>query len=319
MLLTLAVSSLRALLQAAPNGASGGLAPLDVPAFAREKLNLHALNIPAWMLRGWTMNGLEKLRDVADKAACPCLFLVDDEPLDFGAAGAATRAAASERFQRLSTAAHRLGCNAVALAVKAPASGASAKGGGETPFDRTVAGLKAAIGRVDRLELNVLLRPTAGFGDDPSKLTDLIKAVGGFRIGSLPDFGNANRNGQAEATLRKLAPYAGAIHATIEGFDAEGKHLGCDLSLCVHAIRSVGYQNTLAIEYVGKGDPEVEIGRAREMLAGIIRGDADDAEIDEGVEEVAGLRLGPSPDDGAAPDDQEEAEDEAAGDEEKES
>lgn len=285
MLLTLAVSSLRALLQA-PVGGGGSLTALDVPAFAREKLNLHALNVPAWLLRGWTMNDLEKLRDVADKAACPCLFLVDDEPLDFGSANAATRAAASDRFQRLSAAAHRLGCNAVALAVKGP-SAAAAKGA-EDGFERTVAGLKAVIARVDRLELNVLLRPTAGYGDDPTKLTDLIKRVGGFRIGSLPDFGNANRNGHAEATLRKLAPYAGAIHATIEGFDAEGRHLGCDLSLCVHAIRSVGYQNTLAIEYVGKGDPEADIRKAREMLAAIISGDPGDADIDEIVADALG-------------------------------
>ncbi|MFO0875633.1 MAG: TIM barrel protein [Phycisphaerales bacterium] len=286
MLLTLAVSSLRALVQGASNGDALRLKPLEIPAFARETLGLHALNVPAWMLRGWTMADLDRLRDVADKAGCPCLLLVDDEPLELGASGATARDAALDRFQRLAAAAHRLGCNALAMAVK---GGTGAKGAGEEAFERTVTALKAAIGRVDRLELNVLLRPGPGLGEDPARLTELIKRVGGFRIGSLPDFGHAGRSGQPELTLRKLAPYAGAIHATIEGFDASGQHTGCDLAACVHAIRSVGYQNTLAIEYVGKGDPVADVLRAKEILVGIIRGDSAGEEVE--VDDAAVLAI----------------------------
>jgi hypothetical protein len=98
--------------------------------------------------------------------------------------------------------------------------------------------------------------------------------VGGFRIGSLPDFGHAERSGDLTGALRKLAPYAGAVHATVDGFDKKGKHKGFDLAACVDAIRSVGFKNTLAIDFTGNGDPMENIERAREVLQTAI--DAED-------------------------------------------
>lgn len=303
MLLTLAVNSLRTLV--APNGGERSIAPMDIPRYARQELGLHGLNIPTWLLSGWKASELEKLRDVADKAACPCLLLVDDEAIELGAAGATGRAAAGDRFTRLTTAANRLGCNSMAIACKGPATGS------DECFDRTVAALKAAFATVDRLELNVLLRPCAGMLDDPSRLTELIKRVGGFRIGSLPDFGHARRSGSAEATLRKLAPYAGAIHATIEGFKADGSHLGSDLAACVEAIRSVGYQNTLAIEYVGKGDAVEGIIKARDILALAISGEEQDASVDEAESAPASGDGDTSPEGGQTDEGADEAEEKA--------
>ena len=77
-----------------------------------------------------------------------------------------------------------------------------------------------------------------------------------------------------------LAPYAGAIHASILGFSKSGKHQKYDLGECVHAIRAVGFTNTLAIEFVGKEDPFKAIERARDALQAAI-----DVEQPEEVEE----------------------------------
>ena len=46
-------------------------------------------------------------------------------------------------------------------------------------------------------------------------MTELIKKVGGFRIGSLPDFKLAHETGDFISALRRLAPYAGAMFATL--------------------------------------------------------------------------------------------------------
>ncbi|HMN96385.1 MAG TPA: TIM barrel protein [Phycisphaerales bacterium] len=290
MLLTLAASSLRPLLpeHSANCDVESPIATVkDIPRFARETLGLHGVNVPAWMLKGWKASDLEELREIADKAACPCLLLVDDEILNLGAASAATRSASEDRFSRLAAAAHRLGCNGVAI---------GCKGGNDEAFERTITSIKSALTTIDRHELNVLLRPTPGLGDDPARLTDLIKRVGGFRIGSLPDFGQAGRSGDPIQTLRKLAPYAGGIHATIEGFAADGSHLGPDLAECIEAIRSVGYQSTVAIEYAGSGDCVKDILRARDILANAIKGesDLDDALVaellgaEEGIDDAEG-------------------------------
>jgi len=74
---------------------------------------------------------------------------------------------------------------------------------------------------IERQELNALLSPCPGLMHSTQRLTDVIKRVGGFRIGSLPTFGDAADKascpclvlledtplplGQPDETLRKAA------------------------------------------------------------------------------------------------------------------
>jgi len=254
ILLTLATSSLAR--QVSSNGAEG-ITLLDLPGFARRTLQLRGLNIPASMLAGWSLEDLDRLRDRADKASCPCLVLVEDTGLRLGDPEPVCTEAA-QRVRRLATAAHRLGCNAISLCFNAPDT--------DEAFDNVATELKGLMPYLERLELNVLISPHKGLTMAPERLTELIKRVGGFRIGSLPSFGHAAETGATIDTLRKLAPYAGAIHATVLGFDRKGGHKGYDLAECVKAIRSVGFLNTLAIDFIGEGDPQDNIEKARQQL-----------------------------------------------------
>jgi hypothetical protein len=263
MLLTLATGSLRSLI----GDGEGQLTLFEVPDFAVRQLQLRGLNIQASMLAGWSLEDLDRLRDRADKAACPCLVLVEDTPLPFGSKSVTERENAAERTRRLAVGANRLGCNALALRIEARNDEAS--------FERTAQALKEIMPTIERHELNVLLCAHEGLTAVPERLTDLIKKIGGFRIGSLPSFEDAARTGSTIDALRKLAPYAGAIHATVKSFSKTGGHTGYDLSECVAAIRSVGFLNTLAIDYVGDKDPVGMIERARVILQEAI--DAEDA------------------------------------------
>lgn len=261
MLLTLATGSLCRSLSS--NG-EDAMTLLEVPVFASRHLQLKGLNIKASMLSGWGLDDLDRLRDHADKASCPCLVLIEDTPLPM--AGTETeRMDAAQRVGRLSTAANRLGCNAISLSFEAPDT--------DEAFDLVSTELKAVMPAIERLELNVLLAPHDGLTESSDRLTDLIKCVGGFRIGSLPSFGHAAASGNIVETLRRLAPYAGAIHATITGFNRKGMHKGYDLIECVKAIRSVGFLNTLAIDFVGEGDPVKNIEAARVQLQSAIEED----------------------------------------------
>jgi len=265
MLLTLATRSLACRLSSSEDG-KPPTSLLDVPDYAITHLNLRGMNVPASMLAGWSAEDLDCLRDRADKAGCPCLVLIEDRPLAFASPDPKVQAAAADRVLRLAAAAHRLGCNALSIAFEGPDD--------DETFEVVATGVKEVMPHVERLELNVLLAPNEGLTNAPDRLTDLIKRIGGFRIGSLPSFGHAASTGDPIATLRKLAPYAGAVHATVSSFGSDGKHKGYDLAACVMAIRSVGFVNTLAIDYAGKGDPVATIERAREVLQEAIEADA---------------------------------------------
>ena len=256
MLLTLTSGSMRHRL--AKNG-DGGLTVLDLPAFIIKELKLHGLNLSASTLAGWTLEDLDKLRDRADKAACPCLVLVEDSPLPLGIDDSRRRDVATQRVKKLAVAANRLGCSSIGLHIEAP----------DTPeaFEEAADDIRALMPQVERLELNILIAPFTGLTQVSERLTALIKRIGGFRIGSLPSFAAACTAGNDPIEqLRKLAPYAGAIHASIDGFTKKGAHKGCDLVECVNAIRSVGFLNTLAIDYTGAGDPLPHIEKARDIL-----------------------------------------------------
>jgi hypothetical protein len=259
MLLTLSSGSLRYCLGKS-SGGGDNLSVLDLPAFTVRELRLHGLNLTAATLAGWNLEDLDKLRDRADKAACPCLVLVEENPLPFADADPARRKSATERVRRLSVAANRLGCSSIGVRCEAVDS--------DEALETTADEIKAVMPQVERLELNVLLSPAPGLTQTTERLTSLIKRIGGFRIGSLPTFGAAAEAGDGDPTecLRKLAPYAGAIHATVQGFNKKGEHKGYDLVRCVKAIRSVGFVNTLAIDYTGPGDPVPSIEKAREIL-----------------------------------------------------
>ena len=255
ILLTLATSSLRKLVA---SGGEKSLSLLDVPDFVTRELQLRGLNLPSSMLAGWSLTDLDALRDRGDKAGCPCLVLIEDKPLQFADPQPEVREAAAERASRVVVAANRLGCNALALQCEAPNT--------DEAFDMAAAELKSFMPPVERFELNLLIAPCVGLTETPDRLTDLLKRIGGFRIGSLPDFAHAAASGDLVEALRKLTPYAGGVHATVEGFTRKGTHKSYDLAQGVAAIRSVGFVNTLAIDYVGNGDPVPNIEMARTIL-----------------------------------------------------
>ncbi len=275
MLLTLCAGSLRSRLNlgggkdhgmgAGQKGAmTDGMSMFEVPAYVVKTLQLHGLNIPASMLAKWKPEDLDRLRDAADKAACPVLVLIEDTPQPLASSDDAKREIAAARVLTVAKAAHRLGCNAIALKIDARDDAES--------FDLAADQIRELLPGIERLELNVLITPHAGLTSTTERLTSLIKRIGGFRIGSLPSFGAAADAGGGNPVegLRKLAPYAGAIHATIEGFNKKGAHKSWDLAECVSAVRSVGFLNTLAIDYTGDADPIPNIEKARDLLQAAI-------------------------------------------------
>lgn len=237
---------------------------MHVPEFAAKELALRGLNLPTSLLAGRAAADLDKIRDLADKAGAPCLVLVEETPLGFADAAPATRTLIEERVRRLAAAANRLGCRDIAVRCAAKNT--------DEEFERAAGGIKSVLQEIDRFDLNVLLVPNEGLTFEPSRLTDLIKKVGGFRIGSLPSFAHAHATGDVEKTLRKLAPYAESIDATIAGFKGDA-HQPYDLAACVESVRAVGYVNTLALDYSGKGDVVADLQKARGILDAAVQTD----------------------------------------------
>lgn len=204
MLLTLTASSLRSMLTASKGG-KPRLALTDLPAYARDTLGLNGLNLSTDMLRGMRPEQIESLRERADRAGCACLLLIESSPQPLSDPGAAGDAAI-ERLARVAKAASLLGCNALAVSPSGPDD--------PTLIAPTALRLRKVIEVAEKLELSVLAAPTPGLLGTPERVTELLKKVGGFRVGTFPDFQAAAASADPSNYLRRLTPYASVVSAT---------------------------------------------------------------------------------------------------------
>lgn len=287
MLLTCNVSSIADLLK--PRGKQPPRLNLaDLPAYVKNELGLHGMHLTTDLLTGSTPERLSSLRDQADKAGCACLGLIENEAQPFGSPDEAKAAAAADRTARVIKAAQLLGCSSAAIRVEAKDD--------DDTLDLVANRVRKVIQQADRLEINLLFVPMKGLTENADRLTELIKKIGGFRIGTLPEFGAAHESGDAETYLRRITPYAGTVMAsTFEFGESEGSpdldddkpgsledladalmsleappHLTYDLEPMIGAVNSVGFDGTLAIHYRGGGDSTLGVIQSRDAIEAAI-------------------------------------------------
>ncbi|MCK4873817.1 MAG: hypothetical protein KAS72_13935 [Phycisphaerales bacterium] len=253
MLLTLAHNSVKLLLADRDVPASQ---LVDLPRYCMDHLGLRGLHIPTSLLAGWSPRDIDHLRDRADKSGCPCLLLVEEQPLPLASSNGEKVDAAIERVGRLVRASHRLGSNSIAVGVTANNS--------DEQLTHAVDGCKAAMEIAERFEVNILLAPQPGLTEDPLQLTRLIKKVSGFRIGTFPDYLTANNQPDPVAYMRRLTPYTGSVNA---GF----RETGGNLTQLTQAVLSVGFSGAIGLDYRGDGAIVEQITEARDILEAVIQ------------------------------------------------
>ena len=283
MLLTLSVSALRSKLVPGAGGAPA-MALTDVPAFAAGELGLRGLALQTEFLVGADRARLTKVLECADKAGCPVLVLIESNPQPLASKDQAVAEAAKERLLRVAQAAQWLGCSAFSLPVLADDSDAE--------LALVAERLKPVSRRAERLDLNLCIAPRQGLTATADRVTELLKKIGGFRVGTLPDFAAAAASGDPIPYLRRLVPYASTVlvPAAFEkkkpakgakgkaAKDAPPAEKGApsgdyDMTEFVAVLSAVGYEGSVSLDYRGDGEPLDELKRVRELLAQAVEAD----------------------------------------------
>ncbi|HLP85241.1 MAG TPA: TIM barrel protein [Phycisphaerales bacterium] len=193
----------------ASKGKKPALDMLDLPRHTREVLGLSGLTLSTDLLAGADRARLEAIRERADRAGAACLLLVEYDPQNFGSTKEADVVAATTRARKVVEAAQILGCSAAAIKVAAVDDDAA--------MARVAAALKPVVERAEKLDINLLISPHDGLTGKSERVTDLLKKVGGFRIGTYPDFQTAAGTAKPVDYLHRLTPYAtGVCAATVK-------------------------------------------------------------------------------------------------------
>ncbi|MBX3383908.1 MAG: hypothetical protein KF864_10425 [Phycisphaeraceae bacterium] len=298
MLLTLTASCLKSMLVPGARSKGPKLDLLDLPNFTRDTLGLSGFNLSTDLLAGANRARLETIRERTDRAGCSCLLLIEPEPQNFGAKDDRHAVGAGERMARVIDAAQILGCSAAAVRIAANDD--------DDTLTRVANRLKPLMERAERLDINLVISPDKGLTLRPERVTELLKKVGGFRIGTYPDFETAAASKDPVGYLHRLTPYASAVCASTVKFAFGGKtadtdaalkalpakglaHSPYDLKPLVSAVLSVGYDGPLALDYRGPGDVVTGIAHSKALLQTALGLDEPEDDDFDDLEDLLGI------------------------------
>jgi sugar phosphate isomerase/epimerase len=242
---------------------------LEFPGQVRERLGLDAVEICQFHLPERTPEYTRALKAALDDAGMQLLNM----PIDVGNISDANPAYREEDLAEIEAWMHTaadLGAKMVRVNASAPMAGAE-----PAPIEVTIESYKRLARTASERGLQLLIENHGGITADPEVIVALIDAVGFDDLKVLADIGNfepllsvqmAIFQGQKPpetidvtplyASLARIAPYAGLVHAKTHGFDEQGQPIHLDVVRALRVVRDTGYTGPISLEYEGnEGDP----------------------------------------------------------------
>ena len=253
----------------------GGHDPLDFARMARADYDIGAIEYVNSFYKGKATDAayLALLRRAAEDNDVQSLLIMIDGEGAIGDPDPAKRRLGVESHYKWVEAARTLGCHSIR--VNAQSAGTEAE-----QHERVVDGLRSLVSFADDHEINVIVENHGGLSSNGKWLAGVLSAVDHPRCGSLPDFGNfwidADTMYDRYRGVEEMMPFAKAVSAKSNEFDAAGNDTGTDYLRMVRVVLKAGYRGWIGIEYEGS-DPDEPAGiratkrlleRVRDKLAG---------------------------------------------------
>jgi len=209
----------------------------------------------------------------ADHGVTQVLIMIDGEG-GLGSLKDKERMEAVEKHYRWVNAAKYLGCHSIRV-------NAFGVGKREEVAAAAVDGLGKLSEYAAKENLNVIVENHGGWSSDGKWLSGVMAQVGMDNCGTLPDFGNfcvERENGQPWGSpcineydryqgVKELMPYAKAVSAKANEFDANGNETKTDFMKMMKIVKDNGYDSFVGIEYEGQNLSEKEgIIATRDLL-----------------------------------------------------
>ncbi|MHC5006863.1 MAG: sugar phosphate isomerase/epimerase family protein [Planctomycetota bacterium] len=234
----------------------GKLDPLEFPAYAR-RAGLDAVEYVNSFFKDKARDEayLGEMKRRADDAGVRSLLIMVDGEGALGDPDDGERSKVIERHRRWLEAAKYLGCHSIRV-------NAASRGTPQEQRDHVADGLLRLTEMAAPLELNVIVENHGGISSNGAWLASVIRQVDHPRCGTLPDFGNfqiANDEWYDRYQgVEELMPFAKAVSAKSNDFDAEGNEVHTDYRRMMRIVLDAGYHGYVGIEYEGEKAGEDE-------------------------------------------------------------
>ncbi len=244
---------------------------LDFPKVAKEQYGIDAVEFVNQFFKDKAKDAsyLRELKKRADDVGVTCVLIMIDGEGDMSAKDAAERSKAVENHKKWVDAAAALGCHAIRINT----------GGNYSPTNTTTVAdaCRQLTEYGESMKISIICENHGGPSSDPDSLIALMKAVGKDRFGTLPDFGNFPRSGEAYTidiyeAIARMMPYAKGVSAKSYDFGPDGKETRLDFARIMKIVTDAGYKGYVGIEYEGGRLSEPEGIRATKKLLDSLRG-----------------------------------------------
>lgn len=204
----------------------------------------------------------------SDNGVKSLLIMVDGEG-QLGAPDENARKKSVENHHRWVTAAKYLGCHSIRV-------NAGSAGGYQEQAKLAADGLRRLSEFAADHDINVIVENHGGLSSNGQWLAQVIRKVDMDNCGTLPDFGNfwiTRPNGDNKGEqydrymgMSALMPFAKAVSAKSNAFDAAGNETSSDYSRIMKIVFDSGYRGYVGIEFEGRGDAKEGIIATKKLL-----------------------------------------------------
>ena len=249
---------------------AGALTNLEFPAVARKEYGIEAVEYVNSFFKDKATDRdyLTELRSRAEDAGVRSLLIMCDGEGAIGDPSDAGRRQAVENHYRWVDAATFLGCHSIRV-------NAQSQGTPDEQRALVADGLRRLTEFAAERGINVIVENHGGLSSNGAWLASVMDAVAHPRCGTLPDFGNF-RVTDAEwydryRGVAELMPYAKAVSAKSNEFDASGEERQTDFLRMLRIVLDAGYRGHVGIEYEGSELSEPDGIRATKILLERVR------------------------------------------------
>jgi sugar phosphate isomerase/epimerase len=238
---------------------NGEVDHLDFAKIAKKNFDIDAIEYVNQLFAdktGGSNNYIKEMKNIADGEGVKSLLIMCDGEGALGDPEDPARTKAVENHYRWIDAAKYLGCHSIRV---------NAQSEGE--YDEQ---MKLAADGLDRLtaygakhDINIIVENHGGLSSNGKWLSGVMDMVNHPRCGTLPDFGNFYLGTWEEKGkewydrylgVEELMPYAKAVSAKSNNFNADGTEKDTDYSKMMKIVLDAGYRGYVGIEYEGPNE-----------------------------------------------------------------
>lgn len=246
----------------------GEINAIDFPQVAKETFNIDGVEYVNTFFpdRQTPPSFVRELKNRCQDLGVTSLLIMCDGEGAIGDPDELARTQTIENHFKWIDAAVELGCHSIRV---------NAKSTGSPDEQKQLAtdGLQRLTEHAATKDINVLVENHGGLSSNGQWLASVIEAVDHPRCGTLPDFGNFYLDWETKEQydrykgVTELMPYAKAVSAKSNDFDATGCEIHTDYERMLGIVLDAGYRGWIGVEYEGEQLSEKEgIMHTRDLL-----------------------------------------------------